>query len=78
MVDLRKEEFEILWFIEEGNGIPEGIVSFSNYSLEDIRDTFRMLEKYGLISLHKEGDFWQASSTEKAKELYAQYEHWIP
>jgi len=78
MVDLTREEFQILWFVEEGNGIPEGIVSFSEYSLEDIRNTFRMLEKNGLIQVKKQEGSWEAKTTDKAKELYAQYEHWIP
>ena len=78
MVDLTREEFQILWLVEEGNGIPEGIVSFLEYSLTDVRDTFRMLEKYGLIQIKKQEDFWEAKTTDKARELYAQYERWIP
>ena len=78
MVDLTKEEFQILWLVEEGNGIPEGIVSFLDFSLEDVKHTLLFLEKHGLITVHTEGDFWQAKTTLKAQELYAQYEHWIP
>ncbi len=78
MVELRKEEFQILWLIEEGNGIPEGIVSFLDYSLEDVHNTFRLLEKYGLIEIKKQDDFWEAKTTDKAADIYAQYEHWIP
>ena len=78
MVDLRKEEFEILWLVEEGNGIPEGIVSLSDYSLEDVRNTFRLLEKHGLIHIKKQEDLWEAKTTEKAQDMYAQYERWIP
>lgn len=78
MVDLTKEEFQILWLVEEGNGAPEGIVSFLEYSFEDVRNAFRMLEKYGLITIRKEDDAWMAKTTDKARELYAQYEHWIP
>ena len=78
MVELTKEEFQILWFIEEGNGIPEGMVSLSEFSLEDIKHTLLFLEKHGLIEIRKDSDFWQATTTMKAKDIYAQYEHWIP
>ena len=77
MVELRREEFEILWHIEEGSGIPEGLVSFLDYSLEDIKDVFILLHKYGLIHLETSGEYWTAKTTEKARDLYAQYEHWI-
>ena len=33
MVELIREEFEILWNIEEGNGIPEGLFALLDYSL---------------------------------------------
>lgn len=78
MVELTKEEFEILWHIEEGNNVPEGLAAFLDYSLEDIKNTFVFLQKYGLIKLETSQDLWTASTTEKARELYAQYEHWIP
>lgn len=78
MVELTREEFEILWYIEEGNAIPEGLASFLDYSLEDIKNTFVFLHKYGLIELNTSGDLWNASTTEKAKDMYSQYEHWIP
>ena len=78
MVDLTREEFQILWLVEEGNGIPEGIVSFSEFSLEDIRHTLLFLEKHGLVHIEVNGEFLQAKTAPKARELYSQYEHWIP
>lgn len=78
MVDLTREEFQILWLVEEGNGIPEGIVSFSDFSLEDIKHTLLFLEKHGLVHIEANGEFLQAKTTPKARELYSQYEHWIP
>lgn len=78
MVELTKEEFQVLWQIEEGNGMPEGVESFLDYSLEDIKSVFVFLHKHGLVNLQTEGDFWRAQTTEKARDLYAQYEHWIP
>ncbi len=78
MVELTKEEFQVLWQIEEGNCMPEGIESFLDYSLEDIKNVFVFLHKHRLIHLETEGDFWRAKTTEKAREIYTQYEHWIP
>ena len=78
MVELIREEFEILWNIEEGNGIPEGLFALLDYSLEDIKNTFVLLHKHGLIELETSGEFWNAKTTEKAKELYSQYDQWIP
>ena len=78
MVELTKEEFQILWLVEEGNGIPEGIVSFLEFSVEDVKHTLLFLKKYGLIHLETEGEFWTAKTTKKAQDMYAQYEHWIP
>ena len=78
MLALTKEEFHILWLVEEGNGIPEGIVSFLQFPLEEVKQTLLTLEKHGLVRLETQGDFWHASTTDKAEEFYAQYEHWIP
>lgn len=77
MVELTREEFQVLWQIEEGNALPEGIESFLDFSLEDIKNVFVFLHKHGLIDLETSGEYWNAKTTEKAKDLYAQYEHWI-
>ncbi|MBI5797912.1 hypothetical protein HZA98_03340 [Candidatus Woesearchaeota archaeon] len=77
MVELRRVEFRVLWRIEEGAESPEGVMSMLDLSLKDIQQVFLSLSSLGLISLNKEQEFWSAQTTEKAKELYAQYEHWI-
>ena len=77
MVELTKEEFQVLWQIEEGNVMPEGVESFLDFSLEDIKNVFVFLHKHGLIHLETSGDYWKAQTTEKARGMYAQYEHWI-
>ena len=78
MVEFTKEEFQILWLVEEGNSIPEGIASFLHFSVEDIKHVLLFLERQGFVTLETEGDFWKAKTTSQAQELYAQYEHWIP
>ena len=78
MVDLTREEFQVLWQVEEGNESPEGIVSFLEFSIGDVERALLLLHKYKLIDLQKKEEGWNAKITEKARELYAQYEHWIP
>ncbi len=77
MVEFTKEEFQILWLVEEGNSIPEGIASFLNFSSDDVKYVLLFLERQGFVSLETEGDFWKAKTTPKAQDIYAQYEHWI-
>jgi len=77
-MELTKEEFQILWLVEEGNGNPEGIVSFLGFAEEDVKHALRTLQRHGLIELQESAGMWSATTTEKAKDLYAQFEHWIP
>ena len=83
-MELTKQEFEVLWNIEEGISDTSQLQVFTNFNLEELKKILLKLEKLNLITIDKKfdksynEDYWNASTTEKAKETYKKYQKWIP
>ncbi len=80
---LTKDEFAVLWNIEEGNSDKDSLSAFTGFDIKTISKIADKLEKLKLIKITKKFDryykkeFWQAETTEKAKESFHEYDKWI-
>lgn len=83
-MELTKEEFQVLWQVEEGNGSSDAIISFTNLSVTMVKKILKKLERLRLVELKIKHDvrckeeFWDAKTTENAKPLFEKYKNWIP
>ena len=83
-MELSKEEFDVLWAIEDGAGTLEQAFVSTCMDLEEIKKIFEKLETLEIITITKTFDsyynkeFWTAQSTEKAKDIFKKYQAWIP
>ena len=82
---LNKQEFSVLWQLEEGGYFPEDITPFTGLDESKVQQILVKLEKIGLVAIEKKYDEYYKKENwslklnkEKAKEYYETYRSWIP
>ncbi len=82
---LSKEEFLVLWQLEEGANFPEEVEAFINLNVEEIMKVFIKLEKEEIIKINKKYDehnkkenWFAVLNKEKALPFYKEYKKWVP
>ncbi len=85
MAELTKQEFEVLWQIEEGASFDDEIVSLIHIDANKLKSILAKLEKSGLVSLEKKHDEHYKKDNlliklnkSVAEEYYKKYSAWIP
>jgi len=83
--ELTKEEFLVLWHLEEGANFPEEIETFTNLKIEQIEKILTKLQEIGLVTIEKKYDthykkenWFVKLNGEEAQKYYLQYKSWIP
>lgn len=81
---ISKQEFKALWAIEEGMSDLDAAYAYTGIPIEKLKKIYEKLERLGLIILtkkfdnHYKKDYWDALTTDKAKDIYKKYLKWIP
>jgi len=84
-MDLTKEEFRVLWQLEEGSNFIEEIEQFTEIPEDKIKKILIKFKEIGLIKINKKYDehykkenWFSTLEREKSKPLYEKYKGWIP
>ena len=82
ILTMNKEDYEILWCIEEGMNSPDAILVSIKSSKEKVKKIMEKLAKEKLITLNKKydayykEDYWDSYITEEGKKFIANKEYW--
>ena len=82
-IELKKDEFEVLFNIVEGCSDTHQLQNFTETKLDRLKEIMNKLEGLGLIVVvrkyddHYKEDFWDAKATERVELAYEKYKDWL-